>query len=210
LSRIHFNPYPKEKDNIMTTYLHSSLASARRGFVKGGSTYLCNCCGKRTRSTGRGDNEHAKLCAKCFDIAGLENEHSDGFHRDQPNPECPDCKGIQAAQEVVADLTAEMAAKAEDKTAQAVMVNAVLLHDAIGQADEALAKTLNTLAWITRNIEDRRRGVKTATTCEQVAGLLNWALNDLSSNLMQNLHLDLVARAQAYAAVNGEQVKRNK
>jgi len=43
-----------------------------------GGCYVCNVCGKKTRSTGRGDNEFVGLCADCYDIAGLENMVSDG------------------------------------------------------------------------------------------------------------------------------------
>ena len=32
------------------------------------------------------------LCEKCYDLAGMENEHSDGHHADNPNPDCADCQ----------------------------------------------------------------------------------------------------------------------
>lgn len=32
------------------------------------------------------------MCAACYDVAGLENEHSDGHHADEPNADCPQCK----------------------------------------------------------------------------------------------------------------------
>lgn len=46
-------------------------------FAKGSGVYECGCCGRATRATGRGDNEHAGLCAECFDLAGEENSLSD-------------------------------------------------------------------------------------------------------------------------------------
>jgi hypothetical protein len=46
-------------------------------FVKGSSVYACNCCDRKTRQTGRGDNEFLKLCAECFDLGGVENEICD-------------------------------------------------------------------------------------------------------------------------------------
>lgn len=46
-------------------------------FAKGSAVYTCGCCGRQTRSTGRGDNEHARLCADCYDLGGVENEISD-------------------------------------------------------------------------------------------------------------------------------------
>lgn len=50
----------------------------RNGFKKGSGCYKCDCCGKLTRSTGRGDNEQVKLCADCYDCGGDENALSDG------------------------------------------------------------------------------------------------------------------------------------
>lgn len=46
-------------------------------FAKGSGVYTCNCCNRQTRSTGRGDNEHARLCAECYDLAGFDNQVSD-------------------------------------------------------------------------------------------------------------------------------------
>lgn len=60
-------------------------------FARGSGCYTCRCCGKRTRSTGRGDNEHQLVCAACYDLAGIENEHADGYHKDEPASDCPLC-----------------------------------------------------------------------------------------------------------------------
>lgn len=51
-------------------------------FIRGQSVYACRCCKRRTRQTGRGDNENVNLCAECFDLAGEENHLSDngGFY----------------------------------------------------------------------------------------------------------------------------------
>lgn len=46
-------------------------------FAKGSGSYKCQSCGRLTRSTGRGDNEHSRLCAECYDLGGVENEISD-------------------------------------------------------------------------------------------------------------------------------------
>jgi hypothetical protein len=46
-------------------------------FQRGSGCYTCGYCGRRTRSTGRGDNENCGLCAECYDLSGLENEASD-------------------------------------------------------------------------------------------------------------------------------------
>lgn len=47
-------------------------------FARGSGAYTCNCCGRKTRATGRGDNEHVGLCTECFDLAGYENMILDG------------------------------------------------------------------------------------------------------------------------------------
>lgn len=47
-------------------------------FQKGSGCYTCRVCSRRTRSTGRGDNEYVLLCAECYDLAGIENAISDG------------------------------------------------------------------------------------------------------------------------------------
>jgi len=61
-----------------------------RRFQKGTGCYKCACCGKLTRSTGRGDNEHSELCAPCYDDGGIENQHSDNGHAG-PIHRCPIC-----------------------------------------------------------------------------------------------------------------------
>lgn len=38
------------------------------------------------------DSHGCDLCVSCYDAAGLENEHSDGYHDDTPDPNCPDCQ----------------------------------------------------------------------------------------------------------------------
>ena len=46
-------------------------------FQRGSAMYSCRCCDRQTRSTGNGDNEHVRLCAECYDLAGEENHLSD-------------------------------------------------------------------------------------------------------------------------------------
>lgn len=53
------------------------MTSTSSRFARGSGQYACNCCGRQTRSTGRGDNEQVRLCAECFDLAGIENHLSD-------------------------------------------------------------------------------------------------------------------------------------
>lgn len=55
-------------------------------FRRGSGLYACRCCGRNTRATGRGDNEHVLLCAECFDLGGEENHLSDtGTLYDSPD-----------------------------------------------------------------------------------------------------------------------------
>jgi hypothetical protein len=53
--------------------------------------YVCLECGKRTRETGDCESG-ANLCRDCFEMSGIDNEHSDGEHRDTPHPDCPRCQ----------------------------------------------------------------------------------------------------------------------
>lgn len=54
------------------------LKNANR-FARGSGCYKCGCCGRMTRATGRGDNENNGLCAECYDLAGIDNEITDGY-----------------------------------------------------------------------------------------------------------------------------------
>jgi hypothetical protein len=47
-------------------------------FQKGQSVYACRVCGRNTRQTGNGDNEHVELCEDCYEMAGLHNRVQDG------------------------------------------------------------------------------------------------------------------------------------
>lgn len=51
------------------------MAQDNRRFGRGG-LYVCRCCGRRTRETGHGE-ESCELCAPCYELGGLENQHSD-------------------------------------------------------------------------------------------------------------------------------------
>ena len=50
-------------------------ASNRFGRVT--PTYICGICTRRTRETGEGESG-CQLCADCFYIAGMDNQHNDG------------------------------------------------------------------------------------------------------------------------------------
>lgn len=67
------------------------MRSKSQNFGRGG-TYTCGVCKKLTRATGRGDNEHVKLCAACYDDASQENTHADEHAPEIEAHECPECK----------------------------------------------------------------------------------------------------------------------
>ena len=51
----------------------------RNTFTKtAGSTYDCDCCGRKTRNTGA-QSLGSRTCPQCFELAGIENEISDGY-----------------------------------------------------------------------------------------------------------------------------------
>ena len=48
-------------------------------FQTGTGCYICGNCGKKTRETGSGESD-CGLCLNCFELSGLENQHSDEGH----------------------------------------------------------------------------------------------------------------------------------
>lgn len=78
---------------------HSSMNTSTGGnmnrnanrFQRGSGCFKCECCERMTRSTGRGDNEHARLCAQCYDAGGAENHHSDNHDFMVPFVACLEC-----------------------------------------------------------------------------------------------------------------------
>ena len=55
--------------------------------------FKCAACGKLT--TGPQGVPGAEVCGPCYDVAGIENEHSDtgGKHYgNAPDPDCPLCR----------------------------------------------------------------------------------------------------------------------
>jgi len=67
-------------------------------FQRGTGCYTCSICGHKTRSTGRGDNEHVGQCAQCYDWTCLENNHSDNHDSVVIDANCPICKGLTQEQ----------------------------------------------------------------------------------------------------------------
>ena len=56
--------------------------------VARGATIECGECGKVKLASEFDGNS---VCASCFDEAGIENEHSDGYHDEAPEPQCVQC-----------------------------------------------------------------------------------------------------------------------
>ncbi len=50
-----------------------------RTFHRGSSVFPCNVCGRKTRDTGV-QSVGNKICPQCYELAGIENEISDGYH----------------------------------------------------------------------------------------------------------------------------------
>jgi hypothetical protein len=55
------------------------IMAKRNTFTKAaGSTYKCDTCGRGTRNTGD-QPIGSRLCPQCYELAGIENEISDGY-----------------------------------------------------------------------------------------------------------------------------------
>lgn len=68
-----------------------SNSKSNSRFRKGSGVYVCLGCGKRTRETGSSES-NVELCIDCYDDAGMENEHDDGHHDDNPHSDCRWCR----------------------------------------------------------------------------------------------------------------------
>lgn len=71
---------PRVKLTESTDAKNARLARKARNsqFQKGQSVFECRVCGRKTRQTGNGDNEHVGLCEDCYEMAGLHNRVQDG------------------------------------------------------------------------------------------------------------------------------------
>lgn len=61
-----------------------------RRFKRGSGVYTCHRCTKQTRDTGKGEAQF-DLCADCFEIESMENQHSDDGHEGDLS-DCQECK----------------------------------------------------------------------------------------------------------------------
>lgn len=53
------------------------MSKANSRFQQGSGVYKCGCCGRKTRATGD-DSDGVGLCSDCYEMAGIENQISDG------------------------------------------------------------------------------------------------------------------------------------
>ena len=61
-----------------------------RRFSRTNQPVKCKACGKLT--TQDVDGAGLSLCRRCYEEAGLENEHQDGLHDAAPVKGCPACE----------------------------------------------------------------------------------------------------------------------
>jgi len=93
------------------------------GFERGRNrgTRICSSCGKKTwQSKGQDQGGGFFLCETCFDEAGLENEHQDGYHAadaNGANDACPMCQS-EKIEERIEEIKAQTK---KDKADQAQM-----------------------------------------------------------------------------------------
>lgn len=64
-------------------------------------TGVCWSCGKRAQQQILRQN--CDMCRDCYYEAGLENEHNDGYHADEPNTDCALCKSGAPGPEPLAE-----------------------------------------------------------------------------------------------------------
>jgi hypothetical protein len=60
--------------------------------------YRCYSCQKdKPAHEWTRDSSGIDLCAACYDEAGLEDEHQDGYHAEEPVSDCPMCRAEASA-----------------------------------------------------------------------------------------------------------------
>ena len=63
---------------------------ALKRFYRGSTTFPCNVCGRITRDTGV-QSIGNKICPQCFELAGIENDISDGHSTRVDNLDTIEC-----------------------------------------------------------------------------------------------------------------------
>jgi hypothetical protein len=82
-------------------------------------TKACEFCGVLSWAARQDETANRAMCQACYDSAGYENEHQDGYHNDRYEPKCPTCnpageeRRLAAAAKRVASYGAAAAKRAE-------------------------------------------------------------------------------------------------
>lgn len=67
----------------------------RNGFQRGSGCFNCSCCGRQTRHTGE-QAYGSDLCPNCWEVAGIENEISDGHREDDMDKAEAEIRSLEA------------------------------------------------------------------------------------------------------------------
>ena len=67
----------------------TSIEEANAGMT--GGAFVCACCGKRTRDTGRGESASGDTCWPCILSQSVDNSHTDENHGGARKG-CPKCE----------------------------------------------------------------------------------------------------------------------
>lgn len=87
-----------DEHDAFTLALYGTDQNPRRLLIAAAvrvQSMTCMCCDRHLSviDPESRDAAGAKLCAPCYDEAGIENEHADGYHDDEPDPDrCRDCR----------------------------------------------------------------------------------------------------------------------
>lgn len=60
-------------------------------FRRGSAVFTCRSCKHQTRFVGDRTAADLELCRPCYDEAGIENEHADGYHAKEKSADCHQC-----------------------------------------------------------------------------------------------------------------------
>ncbi len=71
----------------------------------------CDCC--NTRLHKENSQRYESICNLCLEQGGLENEHMDGYHDDEPHEDCPDCNSAVKDRTDAFGKTADTAPKSQ-------------------------------------------------------------------------------------------------
>jgi hypothetical protein len=76
----------------MTRMLHNTrMQTVSRFGAANRGTSACQFCGVLSWASRQDETANRAMCQGCYDAAGYENEHQDGYHADRAEPLCPTC-----------------------------------------------------------------------------------------------------------------------